>query len=109
MTETTAYPSGTSHLSNGPSNGHTCEDPIATDPLHGGTKLTNNLTLPGDGPAIMPPVTQRATRAHRSSTASEMPSFMVSAPGKVIVYGEHAVVYGKVWLHGGMIQGNLMW
>lgn len=24
------------------------------------------------------------------------PSFMVSAPGKVIVYGEHAVVHGKV-------------
>jgi mevalonate kinase len=25
-----------------------------------------------------------------------MPPFMVSAPGKVIVYGEHAVVHGKV-------------
>jgi mevalonate kinase len=25
-----------------------------------------------------------------------MPAFMVSAPGKVIVYGEHAVVHGKV-------------
>lgn len=26
------------------------------------------------------------------------PPFMVSAPGKVIVYGEHAVVHGKVAL-----------
>lgn len=25
-----------------------------------------------------------------------MPPFMVSAPGKVIVFGEHAVVHGKV-------------
>ena len=25
-----------------------------------------------------------------------MPAFMVSAPGKVIVFGEHAVVHGKV-------------
>ncbi|KAF8476200.1 ribosomal protein S5 domain 2-type protein [Kalaharituber pfeilii] len=35
------------------------------------------------------------TRNHRTLTASELPSFMVSAPGKVIVCGEHAVVYGK--------------
>jgi hypothetical protein len=25
-----------------------------------------------------------------------LPAFMVSAPGKVIVFGEHAVVHGKV-------------
>ena len=25
-----------------------------------------------------------------------MPAFLVSAPGKVIVFGEHAVVHGKV-------------
>ncbi|KAH0605086.1 uncharacterized protein H6S33_005068 [Morchella sextelata] len=35
------------------------------------------------------------SRIHRSSTVSQLPSFMVSAPGKVIVYGEHAVVHGK--------------
>ena len=33
---------------------------------------------------------------HRKVSAPLMPAFMVSAPGKVIVYGEHAVVHGKV-------------
>jgi mevalonate kinase len=32
----------------------------------------------------------------RRPSAPMMPPFMVSAPGKVIVYGEHAVVHGKV-------------
>ena len=32
----------------------------------------------------------------RKPSAPMMPAFMVSAPGKVIVFGEHAVVHGKV-------------
>jgi len=32
----------------------------------------------------------------RKVSSPLMPAFMVSAPGKVIVYGEHAVVHGKV-------------
>jgi mevalonate kinase len=32
----------------------------------------------------------------RKQSTPMMPPFMVSAPGKVIVYGEHAVVHGKV-------------
>ncbi|KAF2842672.1 mevalonate kinase [Patellaria atrata CBS 101060] len=31
----------------------------------------------------------------RKSSSPLMPAYMVSAPGKVIVYGEHAVVHGK--------------
>ena len=33
---------------------------------------------------------------NRKQSTPMMPAFMVSAPGKVIVFGEHAVVHGKV-------------
>lgn len=36
----------------------------------------------------------------RKQSSPMMPSFMVSAPGKVIVYGEHAVVHGKAGCMG---------
>ena len=35
----------------------------------------------------------------RKKSSPMMPAFMVSAPGKVIVFGEHAVVHGKVSTH----------
>ena len=35
-------------------------------------------------------------RMDRKKSSPMMPTFMVSAPGKVIVFGEHAVVHGKV-------------
>ena len=35
-------------------------------------------------------------QAQRKMSTPLMPAFMVSSPGKVIVYGEHAVVHGKV-------------
>ena len=32
----------------------------------------------------------------RKASSPMLPAFMVSAPGKVIMFGEHAVVHGKV-------------
>jgi len=62
---------GTNGLSNGLSNGTT----------------TNGET---NGKVI------QRKRLDRKKSSPMMPAFMVSAPGKVIVFGEHAVVHGKV-------------
>lgn len=40
--------------------------------------------------------TRRGMPLDRKQSTPMMPPFMVSAPGKVIVFGEHAVVHGKV-------------
>ncbi|CAK7242980.1 MAG: Mevalonate kinase [Sporothrix thermara] len=39
--------------------------------------------------------TQTRYRMNRKASSPMMPAFMVSAPGKVIVFGEHSVVHGK--------------
>src|SRR4051812_12936661 len=39
---------------------------------------------------------RRGTPMGRKQSTPMMPAFMVSAPGKVIAFGEHAVVHGKV-------------
>lgn len=39
--------------------------------------------------------TQQRRKMDRKKSSPMMPTFMVSAPGKVIVFGEHAVVHGK--------------
>ncbi|KAK3956518.1 ribosomal protein S5 domain 2-type protein [Pseudoneurospora amorphoporcata] len=40
-------------------------------------------------------ITPRRKKMERKKSSPMMPTFMVSAPGKVIVFGEHAVVHGK--------------
>lgn len=49
-----------------------------------GTEEGTNNHQAAQGPAV-----------ERKPSSPVMPAFMTSAPGKVIVYGEHAVVYGK--------------
>jgi mevalonate kinase len=38
-------------------------------------------------------------KVDRKKSSPMLPAFMVSAPGKVILCGEHGVVHGKVSLH----------
>lgn len=51
---------------------------------------------------------RRGIPLDRKQSTPMMPAFMVSAPGKVIVFGEHAVVHGKVprKLHCSLCQAN---
>ena len=46
--------------------------------------------LNGNGPLV------QRLKMDRKQSSPMAPPFMVSAPGKVIVFGEHSVVHGKV-------------
>jgi hypothetical protein len=48
-------------------------------------------TVNGDTQLLRP-----RTGLERKPSSPMSPAFMVSAPGKAIVYGEHAAVHGKV-------------
>ncbi|KAA8622949.1 ERG12 Mevalonate kinase [Pyrenophora tritici-repentis] len=56
-------------------------------------------SMPAQLAANLPPATMSSKNGApvmlRKQSSPMMPPFMVSAPGKVIVYGEHAVVHGK--------------
>lgn len=71
-----------------PSLSPTTDMPSNTDELVQGTETVNINSTDG---------TTRSPRAQtmRKKSSPMMPAFMVSAPGKVIVFGEHAVVHGK--------------
>ena len=67
-----------------PSNGlRVTIEESASSAVNGGSPTNSMLT----------PIRQRM---ERKKSSPMMPTFMVSAPGKVIVFGEHAVVHGKV-------------
>ncbi|KAG6011449.1 hypothetical protein E4U43_008298 [Claviceps pusilla] len=57
---------------------------MADEDTSNGTDVAN-----GDGPLV------HRTGFRRKQSSPMAPVFMVSAPGKVIVFGEHSVVYGK--------------
>lgn len=71
-------------------NGHTSNglrvtiQESASSSVNGGSSPTNGT------------ITPIRKRMERKKSSPMMPTFMVSAPGKVIVFGEHAVVHGKV-------------
>jgi hypothetical protein len=65
--------------------------PNGNDFLQAGDGISNGLSRSSSR--------STSNGSQRRLSAPLMPAFMVSAPGKVIVYGEHAVVHGKVGLH----------
>ncbi|KAI8630170.1 hypothetical protein F5Y19DRAFT_464058 [Xylariaceae sp. FL1651] len=61
---------------------------------HRGMEVNGNGSTSSDGGSRSSSASDGRRLSRRKSTPM-MPPFMVSAPGKVIVFGEHAVVHGK--------------
>lgn len=59
----------------------------------------------GDGPLAL----SYRIKMERKQSSPMAPPFMVSAPGKVIVWGEHAVVHGKVSVLSSLRSRVLAW
>jgi len=58
-------------------------------------KLQVNGVQPNGNGRVSPDGPLERRKLARKQSSPMMPAFMVSAPGKVIVFGEHAVVHGK--------------
>lgn len=86
MTITPLTPvSDSSIMSNGLNGVHDGLEKLQVNGVH----TNGNGRISPDGPV-------ERKRMPRKQSSPMMPAFMVSAPGKVIVFGEHAVVHGKV-------------
>jgi mevalonate kinase len=95
----------TQRASNGLANGHNGfhsesepESPTTdiTDSSDTSSDIVNGITNGTSSLKLNP-----RRRMKRKQSSPMMPAFMVSAPGKVIMFGEHAVVHGKVSALGG--------
>ncbi|PWY86119.1 mevalonate kinase [Aspergillus heteromorphus CBS 117.55] len=74
-----------------------CDDSPDTSDAASNTSATTVTTNPSSLPATSPTngVDSVKKAMARKASSPMAPPFMVSAPGKVIVFGEHAVVHGK--------------
>lgn len=66
-----------------------------TDSVNGVHEDVDKLHVNGNGLSIGGKNAVKKI-SDRKLSSPMLPTFMVSAPGKVIVFGEHAVVHGKV-------------
>ncbi|KAL2197427.1 mevalonate kinase like protein [Corynascus similis CBS 632.67] len=86
---------GVSNGRNGHNGFHSDSEPDSISTEASGASIesvdsVNGITNGTSGLKINP-----RRRMRRKQSSPMMPAFMVSAPGKVIVFGEHAVVHGK--------------
>ncbi|OSS53698.1 hypothetical protein B5807_01627 [Epicoccum nigrum] len=81
-----ASPLTLTHQQRSVSRSSSASDTSPADPAR--AQLTSIMPSPASSTSPKPPL-------KRKQSSPMMPPFMVSAPGKVIVYGEHAVVHGK--------------
>lgn len=82
--------SDTSDMSNGTNGATGITESIET------LRLNGHFSGNGVGAGMVPNKDPVRVKMARKQSSPMMPAFMVSAPGKVIVFGEHAVVHGKV-------------
>ncbi|KAK8041358.1 hypothetical protein PG994_014365 [Apiospora phragmitis] len=78
--------SDTSEMSNGTNGLHESIEKL---------RLNGHFSGNGEGVGVVPTNDPVRIKMARKQSSPMMPAFMVSAPGKVIVFGEHAVVHGK--------------